>query len=256
MSLQASYQLEPELRFGLPRPARIKPQEIASLWGIVLVTLTIACLIGWRASLDLSDLYALRDHGKTWQAVVTDKRTVHSKSDTYYVSYLLRAKNTLIEDEDSVSSSLYERLRKGDSLSVTFLPEQPEIHRLGYVKDRRVRAGWVNWGLGMLAGTGIFILLIAAMVYEARQELYLVRYGVPAAAVISALVPPEPNAKIPNYSVTYRFLLPTGEQTRKCSVSSEVGKLLTEGSTVTVLYDPAKPRHSCLYSALVHTEMT
>jgi hypothetical protein len=157
MSKVRPHQIEPELQIQLPRPARVKTQTQATMWGVGLIGLAIACVIGWRASRDLGDLIALRGHGVTGQAVVTETRVSRGKSDSYYVSYMLRTQNGLLEDEDQVPYSRYEQIHEGDTLTVTYLSGQPETHRLGPVEDRRIWRQSGMWLLGMLGGTGILL---------------------------------------------------------------------------------------------------
>lgn len=131
MSAESPYQLEPELRFGIPRPARVRASARAELKTIALIGCLVACIIVWFAARDLSDLYRLRTGGVTELAVITDTRKVHSKSDSYYISYSLPANGIRIEDEDQVSQTIYEQKSRGDKMPVTYLPGQPQTHRLG-----------------------------------------------------------------------------------------------------------------------------
>lgn len=93
------------------------------------------------------------------------------------------------------------------------------------------------------------------MLYEYRKELRLARDGVPVPGLITNCLPPQPNTKITDYTITYRFATPNGEQIQTCSVSEELGKLLAAGKTVTVLYNADNPRHARLYCALRYTEI-
>ena len=255
MPVGQSHEFEPELRMGTPRPARVKAQARRELQVITLFTLVIAWIICWFASRDLDGLYALRAHGVTGQATVTDKRKTHSKSDSFYLSYSLQERGIEINDEDQVSESVYEQKRQGDPLPVTYLPERPQIYRLGHVRNERAQARTAAWALGLLAWLGLLGLGLATSAYEHRKELRLARYGVPVAATISDCKAPQPNTKTTNDTVTYRFAAPDGEHTGVCSVSGEVSKNLATGHTVTAFYDPANPRRACLYCAFRYTEI-
>ncbi len=255
MSAEPTYQMEPELRLVARRSARVKVQAWTELRTIALTGCVIALVIGWFAARDLQDLYALRERGVTQQAVVTGKRKVHGKSDSYYLSYSLQQHDAAVQDEDQIPKSLYEQKRVGDTLPITFLPGQPQTHRLGHVRDERVQERSISWALGLLCASGLFGLLVSAMWFEYCKELHLTREGVPAPALVITCVAPQPNTKTTQYSVTYQFEAQGGEQTQTGSVSAEVGKQIVEGQTVTALYDAADPRRACLYCALRYTEV-
>ena len=89
MSAESTYQFEPELSSWLERPARVKPEAKATLRGMVWFTLAVVGIIGWFAFRDLSALFALGAHGRTEQAVITNRKMVKGKGYSYYLSYVL-----------------------------------------------------------------------------------------------------------------------------------------------------------------------
>lgn len=257
MFAEPPYELEPELRYGTTRRSTLKLPSRVGLWLLGCLGLGVACLLGGLASRDLSELEALRSRGVTGRGFISGKRSVHGKSTTYYVSYLLilpTAAST-ITDEESVSYSAYASARNGDPVPVTYLASLPKVHRLGGVGESRVRAARVAWGFGVLFGAGAFLAIFAILAISCRNELRLARSGTPAPAVVTACVPPRPYGKARDYTVSYRFTTPAGEQQKTSMVSAAFGSSLSQGQTVTVLYDPDNPRSSRLYRALQYTEI-
>lgn len=255
MFAETTYVLEPELQSWLARPARLKAEARLTLRILVCVTLALAGFIGALAYHDLGELFALRAQGRVEQAFITNRKKVSGKAYSYYVTYALEMQGVSIEDEAQVSESDYNQKHIGDTVFLTFLPQSPQVHRLGRVTDERVRDSVVNWTLGMVACVGLLGAGTTVTAFEYSRELRLVREGVPAQAVISKCIAPQPNTKYTDYKVTYRFTPPSGEQVQTCSVVGSVGKQLSVGKIVTVLYDAAAPRQSRLYCALRYAEV-
>jgi hypothetical protein len=166
---------------------------------------------------------------------------------------MLRTQDGLLEDEDCVPYCLYEQIREGNTLTVTYLSGQPETHRLGPVEDRRIWRQSGVWLLGMLGGTGIFGFVFLGILRQTRKELRLIRYGISCPGRICDCVLVK-NAKTACYTVTYQFLWADGKQRQTCVVSGDVRERLSPGKMATVLYDPANPRVSCLYTAISYAE--
>src|SRR4051812_25769515 len=109
MSAESTYQLEPELRSWLARPARVKEEATSALRGMICFTLAVVGIIGGFAFHDLSELFALQAHGRADLAVVTHRKKVEGKGYSYHLAYELATQNGWIEDESEVSASLYEQ---------------------------------------------------------------------------------------------------------------------------------------------------
>jgi len=242
------------MRVGTPRPARITASNRAALFYIILFILGIALLICWFAARDLDEIYALHRHGVTVEGIITDSRMVHGKSNTYYLGYSFPMSKTRIFDENQVSKEMFDRKSIGDSLTVTFLPSDPQIHRLSIINDRSVLGCWLKWASGLLLWLVPFGSVCLGIIYQYRSDLQLARYGVPAQALIKECTVPISNRPT-DYRVTYRFAAPKGEQTKICSVSCKAGKEFIVNETVTVLYDAANPNFSRLYRALLYSEI-
>jgi len=255
MSAESTFQFEPELRSWLARPARVKKEAKAALRGMLWFTLVVVGIISGFAYHDLGELIALQAHGRTDQGVIIGRREVKGKGVSYYLSYELKTQKGVIDDEAEISAALYKQKHIGDAVFVSFLPQSPQIHRLGLMTAERVHNSTVGWTLGLLACGGLLGFITTMVAYEYSRELRLVREGVPAQGFISDCVAPQPNSKYTDYQVTYRFTPPSGEQIQTCSVAESVGKQLCAGQIVTVLYNAANPRHSRLYCALRYAEV-
>lgn len=248
MSAEATYQIEPELRS--PRFAHLKKEVWREVWGMALVGLVIACIVGAFAWRDLRELSALQKRGVAAEAIITDKRVVHSKTTTYHISYSLERPDVSIDDEAEVGSEIYARKQIGDKLIVTFLPGDAAVHRLGRVANGRIEDREVLWVLGMLAVGGCFGLMVFCRVHDTLRGLYLARYGVPAMGTIANRMPSEVTADTRTYTVTYRFLSPEGEKIHRCMLFRGTGEPFCIGDRTTILYDPTNPSRSCPYSTL------
>lgn len=256
MFAEPTYQFEPELRSWLERPARVKEEAASGLRAMICFTLAVVGIIGGFACHDLGELFTLQAHGRAGQAIITNRRKVEGKAYSYYLSYALTTEKGWIEEEAQVSEPLYEQKHNGDAIFVSYLPQSPQVHRLGLVTAERVHNRTAAWALGLLACAGLLGSIITITAHEYSKELRLVREGVLAQGLISDCVPPQPNSKFTDYQVTYRFTLPSGEQIKTCSVAGLVGKQLSAGQIVTVLYNAANPRHSRLYCALRYAEVS
>ena len=105
---------------------------------------------------------ALRSKGKTISADVTDseERSGRRGRRKYYltVSFKTEAGQT-VSSEERVSSEIYDQGTSTKKINVTYLPDKPEVCRIG-----EVSTNWVGLGLG------VFMVGFSAVSVFSRSE--------------------------------------------------------------------------------------
>lgn len=139
------------------------------------------------------------------------------------------------------------------------LPYQIEQElRLGTPRPARVKRQ-EKIALVWLAGIGLIVaLVIGWFAFRDISDLYTLRTrGVTAQGGITDKR--KFHGKSDSYYLSYSlhtvYINMEEAQIQTCSVSVDIGKQLAADQTVTVLYDAANPRRSCLYCALRYTEI-
>jgi hypothetical protein len=130
-------------------------------------------LIMWEpANRENQIVSRLKQHGLTTQATIVNKREAKNKSSTYYyVTYQFDPSSStkLFEREESVDYKMYEDAAQGVLVTITYLPNDPNISRLilqDAVEFRNtLELNMMMWGAG-----GGFVLLI--LILGSLSDLY------------------------------------------------------------------------------------
>ncbi|MCA1595795.1 MAG: hypothetical protein LC772_05170 [Chloroflexi bacterium] len=212
----------------------------------VLVFILVAGL--WTlcrlATRDLTDLNALQARGKPIQALIYGREVEHGKSDSYYLQYHYAADRLEVWDSVSVSKWRYDQTASGQTLTVTYLPGHPVIHRTGTVNQVRIDNQRIGWIAGNLFFAVIFGISLLAVEREFNREYGLLRDGVVTTAVIREMKPVRAGDSSFNYgaSVTYFFeVRPDEEASGTVTFVSSAVRGLEPGFTLQILYDPVRP---------------
>jgi len=237
----------------VPRAARFTTSTQVSRLSLLLFIVSVACLLGWLHDRDLGRMKALKAQGRAALARVVGKHTTQGKSTSYFLEYDFRVNRGWQYGERSVSEDEYAGSRPGDAAVVTYLPSQPETFVFGAMTPARIqeRQGVWLWG----EGAAFAFLSVWAFGMEAtfRRHLSLLRDGTATQGVIT-----DRNARPPQGppQVTYQFVADGRTYSEKISTSFRFYEQAEPGSTLTVLYDPARPSHSIPDRALTNVTLS
>lgn len=213
----------------------------------------VTWLVAWCGTRDIGDLTALLNHGVTTTAHVTDKHVHHGKSTSYAVDYSFTVDREEVDSQESVSSWEYDNANIGDPIRVTYLPEDPQTHRVGDVTRDRLDTQQSHWHMGTAAAAIALGLILLAAEMNYRGYRRLLEEGVPVTGTVTdqRMV----RGKSATYYLLYEFPGPLGTQTNKVTVSYRVYATSSPGEHLTVLYDPAKPKYNRPYCALTDARL-
>jgi hypothetical protein len=215
----------------------------AMAWGIVCVFGVLS--LGMTAR-NLGELLALRRSGRLTEAQVFNKEpeVQLGNATTGLVYYSFRIQRRSVTGRFRAQRADYPLLRTGRHLTVTYLPADPGIHRLGLVDTGRVLREGAATLLLLLCG-GVYIVAPAIVLERAwRRELRLARCGVETEGAIVGCRPHYRSGKPVAYDVRYEFELPGGRTLRGAArIGHMEGEPTLIGFPIAVLYDPARPEH-------------
>lgn len=245
------YVIEPELARPAPRPVRPK----AGWWGQrvlgfgLLLAFPVANLCMWTCG--VKRVREVHDRGRVAVGVVEHLREVHGKSTSYHVDYSYRdGSGNSHSGHRAVSHSVFRSLTEGGPVDVTYLPENPGIKRLGRVTDRDV--AHINWfAFFLFFGSGALCLGgFAACEKDARKHYALGERGQAAVGEVTELR--VYRGKSTAYCVRYAFKDALGQtHSRQARARKQLYESLSEGTRLTILYDPKRPQVSLLYAELM-----
>jgi hypothetical protein len=107
---------------------------------------------------DLRTSQRLIADGLSARARVSGKHAERSRSWThYYIDIEYRtAVGQIISARDDVARALYQRVRVGDTITVRYLPTEPDVHSLGRIARRDTFMLWIAGLWLVLAGVYSF----------------------------------------------------------------------------------------------------
>lgn len=217
-----------------PTPRKLKYTS-GGIGTVILVFLIVFFGFGIVAAIydDANQDHRLKQEAKQTDATVTRKWTA---SRANIVAYEFSTGGQTVRGESGIPYRKWQALAAGSHLGVKYVPSEPAINRPAIAYDRLVPY-WVPLIVFVL-----WIGMIALAVFPLRKERRLLRYGQPAAGVITS----HPGGRRPKYGyvVKYEFQLPDS--------STVKGKTQRDarypfGCTVCILYDPKHPRTNAIY---------
>lgn len=243
--------IEPELM--QPPPRRVQPNSTwwaQRIMGLVCVLVFVGIPIGmWLG--ETRPVRLLAAEGRTVSGQVIGKRTYHGKSTSYRVDYTFRdASGVGRVSSHSVRWARYISLNEGGPVEVTYLPDRPDVSRPWRVTAEDASSAGVQFLVfaiifGIVSGVGVY-----ACEWDARKHYALAERGeVAAAYVLSARKVRTKNGAI--WRLTYTFADRLGRE-HEARVSANASRLrdVREGSRLTVLYLPERPKVTLPYAAL------
>jgi len=156
----------------------------------------------------------------------------------YYVAYSFAVGGQTFRGEGYIRKAKWQALTTGSALGVRYVPWNPSNNRADIAFETVSMPYWAA-----LAAFVVWIGSIHLSLSDVRKEKALLMYGQTAAGVI---VTNNEGKRIPKYGwVTgYEFQLPDGS-IRKGTVQRD--RTWRRGQTVSILYDPKRPRRSGIY---------
>jgi len=176
----------------LPLPPRAvvfrKKVRVAIVLAAV-ACLAVAALVAFLTRREGERLERLRDHGVVTQAVVERKWKSGGKSKTRYVSYSFEHAGQRFTDDSSLSSRRWDEIAPGQSIRITFDPDDPSDTEVGNVTQGTIDA---HWRMVLLAGGAVGLIVLAFLLFawaSVRRLRALLRDGELVSATIESIGP-------------------------------------------------------------------
>lgn len=256
MSLPES--VEPELQGRTPRPVRYTSgTQKTRFWLWLLFVGVMAPLIG-AALHDLGQMRTLLTRGKMATGSVIAHHMTYGKHNTYLLDYIFQAEGSVISDSADVSHWDYDQTRDGGPLTITYLPGNPKIHRVGLVNRRGFDVTVAGWAVG---GSVAFLLLGGLLLRTetlARRAKSLLQNGQAVVGAVTERREKTTQGKsgpLTTYTLCYCFPTPSGEQAGQSVVDTTLAQSCPPGAALTVLYDAQKPTRNQPYRALTGVQL-
>ena len=250
--------VEPELQGRTPRAVRDTRGTQKTRFWLWLLFLGVMVPLIMAARNDLGQMRTLLTHGRTATASVIDHHVTYGKHETYTLDYIFEAEGDVISDSADVSHWEYQQTTDGGPLTITYLPGNPKIHRVGTVNRRGFDVSVAGWVVG---GTLAFLLLgglLARMETFYRRARHLLRDGRAVGGVVTERKAKTAQGKygpLTTYTLCYRFQTPSGERAGQDTVPQSLYNQCPSGTALTVLYDAANPARSRLYQTLTEVRL-
>ena len=165
----------PELMRGRPREVRMTGGgKFMAVLGLLFLlgSLPLYVLIHNQDQRTEKRVAALHADGREAQASVVRLWRSSSKGSNRMVSYEFTVEGSVFRTSKRVPSSIWSRLKTGDTLRVRFMPGDPAVnHPLEWEESRT--PAWMEWVVaGVFAGIGGMVLTVLQ-----RQKLLLAEGG-------------------------------------------------------------------------------
>jgi hypothetical protein len=246
--------IEPELQGRTPRRVRYTGGTQGARLFVWLLLLGGGGLIAHFGTNDVRQLNALQAHGEQTQAHITDRHITHGKHDSYYLDYMFMTDKGMVSDDEEVSHQDYSDTSDGTPLTVTYLPENPDTHRVGIVDDRYIQRSVKDW----LIGGSITALVLGLFVFftekNFRNHRALLENGIAVTGRITNRYLVQ-GSKSNSYFVQYEFDGPGGMISGKASVSRTIYDQTQPETPTTILYNPTRPNNNRPYSLLTDVRL-
>lgn len=157
----------------------------------------------------------------------------------YPISYRFDYQGRTYSDRQRVRRSFYEGLRDVDTVEVTFLPRDPNVHKLGRVTNADVEKDMANGILIVVLVSGLFGGLAWAIRAAAQRESRILSDWTATSAQILESKKSYGSEHGTTYKLKIRYRVPRQADVEATTKFTRQGKLdLPVGSFVDVLYDP------------------
>ena len=99
---------------------------------------SLLVMLWWGLFTILHDVTQLAQKGRTTAAQVTAKHRTFGRSRRYYVDYRFNVGSKVVEGSQSVPEETYMGTAEGSQQTITYLPSDPNLQRLGTVSKAQV----------------------------------------------------------------------------------------------------------------------
>ena len=171
-SLPEDYLPIGEVPLQTPRTVHFRPSIRFARWFLLLLLLVRLGHSLWYGSVDISELNALQKHGQATQAQVINNVALAG-----YANYAFRVNATAMVSSFPVPPSEAKNYPLGKYLPLVYLPDNPQIYRLGTVNAEVIRGQMGGWFL--LGLQGLLVIGLPFLLLERRwqREMRLARDG-------------------------------------------------------------------------------
>ena len=239
------WRIPPELERSLPRPVRLSGLGITN-YVMALAALLFGVGMSFRVVHDELHRQAENDsivrrlaaEGQETQATVTKLFTGLG----YVVNYDYTVDGRSYSRGAFITQQHWQALQVGDPLPIRYLPSDPAKA----YPDGDPPNFQKHWDTSLpLAGMILFFMGCFAAIFASRvgPQRRLLARGRPAHGIVTDCKEGS-QGRSSGYFVSYEFPLTEGGQQQGKQFA---GQPATPGSTVTVLYDPDRPRRNALY---------
>jgi hypothetical protein len=259
-------QFEPELAQPLPRRVRTREGLLYRILRVVCLLIPTAWFIGVPTYMFMREYricHGLREwHEVPGQIVTLERQTRKNGDPVWAVRYAYSVEGIAHEHTDWLSPSEMDthlpRLKAGDAVRVVVVPGESNLAWLHFQALERLRIADEGPRVGHLCF--LFLPVVALLVWIGTywplfRQRQLVRYGRPTVGILTNKK--ETSGRSPTYTLFYRYEVPAGRDgllteateglERRMKVEWGYYKAVMLGDLLTVLYDPHRPRRSCLY---------
>jgi len=237
---------------GPPREARFTRGAQAGRGALLGGLLLLPSLILWTGERSAAVFRMLRDEGEVAKAEVTRvaRRGGGRGARKHGLEFRFRAGGEERTGSVRVSRRMAEASPPGTELTVTYLPRDPSIHRIGRVDETRAEEPWREALLAAAIVAAALAIAAAGVELWLRRQRALARDGAAAVATVTGVTPVR-GRRPPRFQVAYRFQPPSAPplESRTVLCGAAAGKLQA-GDPLTVLYDPHEPGRHALQMGL------
>lgn len=235
------YKNGPELLIEPPRPVEKYPENISLRWLIYAFFIGLFIIGEIFALNNLLDTYSLVKYGKKTNAVLYSKYIDDGRNGIHYIlKYRYQVNNDLHYYSVRVSPTSYDKFAIGDTVVITYVPQNPAKHIDGSIHWRQFRTSIMITLIISLVVIAVLIICIGINEVQVSLRVELLRNG----KVVSARITNKEtvnNRNIVFYYITYAFSVDFEPMDVTYGVSGEFYNSLNVGDEIDVLYLPDNP---------------
>ena len=241
----SGWRLEPELAQPLPRSIALSRsgRRIVLLWALLTVAVPGYIILAAARS-------KTPDTSHVTESFLESSGEIHDKEvrggpngPRYYLYYsFVCDQGDLYRGSLQVEKEAYDSLKVGDRVPVRFFPENPTVHEVAGFETKPKSPPVIPFTAGFTA------LMVAIFEIVRRRHRNLTARGVSTAGLIESL-------RRRGAGAVYLLSYSVNGQIRKLR-GTEHELNLSEGDSLTVLYDPGKPQKALIYRLGMYQAVT
>jgi|GEM_PF-5964094 len=204
---------------------------------------------------DVARVNRLMIEGRVAEGRVYSLRELSGKSRSFEVSYSFSADGRQMGDVSKIPEYIYDSLREGGPVSITYLPGNPAEHMVGIVDESRIDSTKRMYASLAVLFSVPLVLLIVGMGGLTWYEWNALANFKAVGGVVFSLGPPLKGKQAGQRKITVRYSNLDGET---CEVAKQISinqfKDLAEGQPTTVLMHPTRRKSYLLLNAISTVE--